>query len=124
MPTILLVGASGVLGGLIAQEAARRDLDLVLAGPHRDRLGPPAGTFRRGTARAVTVDVSAPETLDAVVSGADLVVNTVGPFTRLAPPLVEACLRARVPYVDVANELEAVLELLDRDAAARRRAVT
>jgi saccharopine dehydrogenase (NAD+, L-lysine-forming) len=80
--------------------------------------------LRRGAAREITVDVSASEALDAVVSGVDLVVNTVGPFTRLAAPLIEACLRARVPYVDVANELEAVLALLDRDAEANRRSVT
>jgi short subunit dehydrogenase-like uncharacterized protein len=122
--TMLLVGASGTLGGLIAREAARRDLDLVLAGRHRDRLVEIAGTFPPGTARAITVDASVPETLDSAVSGTDLVVNTVGPFTRLAAPLIEVCLRARVPYVDVANELEAVLALLDRDAEARRRSVT
>jgi short subunit dehydrogenase-like uncharacterized protein len=124
MPTVLLVGASGIMGGLIAQEAARRGLHLVLAGRHQDRLVDLAGTFGRGQARAMLVDVSASEALDAVVSGTDLVLNTVGPFARLAAPLIDACLRAGVPYVDLANELEAVLALLGRDAEARRRSVT
>ena len=124
MPTVLLVGAAGIMGRLIAQEAARRDLNLVLAGRHQDRLVDLAGTFGRGRARALLLDVSASAAVEAVISGTDLVLNTVGPFTRLAAPLIDACLGAGVPYVDLANEIEAVLALLGRDAEARRRSVT
>lgn len=124
MNTVLLVGASGIMGGLIAHEAARRNLRLVLAGRHQDRLVELAGALGRGQASALLLDAASPQALDDAVSGTDLVLNTVGPFTRLAPPLIDACLRAGVPYVDLANELEAVLALLARDAEARRRPVT
>jgi saccharopine dehydrogenase (NAD+, L-lysine-forming) len=121
---MLLVGATGTMGRLIAEEAARRDLDLVLAGRDADRLAEMARTFRAGQARTMIVDVAASQPLEPVVAGADLVLNTVGPFARLAPPLIDACLRAGIPYIDLANELDAVLALLDRDVEARRRSVT
>jgi short subunit dehydrogenase-like uncharacterized protein len=57
------------------------------------------------------------------MAGADLVLNTVGPFSRHAGPVVDACVEVGVPYVDLANELPAVRELLQRDAEARRRGV-
>ena len=53
-----------------------------------------------------------------------MVVNTVGPFTRTALPLARACLRAGTHYVDLANELDAVLQLLDLDPEARDRGIT
>ena len=76
-----------------------------------------------GQARTAIVDVGDPETLDPVIAGVDVVLNTVGPFTRLAEPVIAACLRARTAYVDLANELAAVQSLLGRDAEARRQGV-
>jgi saccharopine dehydrogenase (NAD+, L-lysine-forming) len=123
MATVLVLGASGTMGRLIAREGARRDLRLVLAGKRADRLVELASTFDSGQARAAVVDVCDPTTLDPVLAEVDVVLNAVGPFTRLAEPVVTACLRAGVPYVDLANELAAVRALLDRDGEARRRHV-
>jgi len=53
-----------------------------------------------------------------------VVLSTIGPFARQAGPVIDACLAARVPYVDIANEWPAVRGLLDRDEQARAHAVT
>jgi short subunit dehydrogenase-like uncharacterized protein len=52
-----------------------------------------------------------------------VVLSTIGPFARQAGPVIDACLAARVPYVDIANEWPAVRGLLDRDEQARAHAV-
>ncbi|MGI3783807.1 MAG: hypothetical protein ACRYG2_23825, partial [Janthinobacterium lividum] len=49
-----------------------------------------------------------------------VVVNTIGPFTRTTPPVVDACLAAGSDYVDLANDLAAVPALLARGAEAAR----
>ena len=46
-----------------------------------------------------------------------VVINTIGPFTATAPPVVGACLEAS-DYVDLANDVAAVSALLDMNAAA------
>ena len=46
---------------------------------------------------------------------ARLVLTTVGPFVRYGAPVLDACLDAGVSYVDIANELTAVREVLERD---------
>ncbi|MEE3919625.1 saccharopine dehydrogenase NADP-binding domain-containing protein [Micromonospora sp. BRA006-A] len=51
--------------------------------------------------------VDDPGSLDRALAGAAAVVNCAGPFASTAGPLIEAALRAGIPYVDVAAEIEA-----------------
>jgi short subunit dehydrogenase-like uncharacterized protein len=48
------------------------------------------------------------------------VVNCAGPFLDTALPVVEAALRAKIPYLDVAAEQAAAQSIRARDADARR----
>src|SRR4051794_24547177 len=70
-----------------------------------------------------TVDVSDMASLAEAIAGVRVVASTIGPFARLAGPVIDACLAARSPYVDIANEWPAVRHLLDRDVQARARGV-
>jgi short subunit dehydrogenase-like uncharacterized protein len=123
MATIAVIGASGTMGRLIAREAVRRDLNVVLAGRQADPLIELASTLPSGRARAAIVDVANPATLESALAEADVVVNTVGPFSRFAEPIILASLQSRTSYLDLANELSAVRALLDRDAEACQQGV-
>jgi short subunit dehydrogenase-like uncharacterized protein len=123
MTTIAVLGASGTVGRLIAREAARRDVHVILAGRQAEPLIELASSLPAGLAHAAIVDVVDPATLESVIAQADLVLNTIGPFSRFAEPIVSACVQAATPYVDLANELSAVRALLDRDEEARRHEV-
>jgi hypothetical protein len=59
-------------------------------------------------ARAASVDDAA--SLDRALEGTVAVVNCAGPFASTAGPVIEAALRAKIPYLDVAAELEANLD--------------
>src|SRR3954449_13036424 len=103
---VLLLGAAGSSGRLIAAELAGRGLSLRLAGRH---LGPLEDLARvmagRGATTAVrTVDAGDAASLADVLAGVRVAVSTIGPFTRLAGPVVDACLAARTPYVDIRSE--------------------
>jgi short subunit dehydrogenase-like uncharacterized protein len=124
MPTIWILGASGKGGRTIARElVAIGGVDVVLVGRDHDRLSAVAeslgGTVRTQVAGGLTELVS--------LIGAEkpaVVVNTIGPFSATAMPLARASMAAGTHYVDLANELEPVRELLDLDADARRHGVT
>jgi short subunit dehydrogenase-like uncharacterized protein len=123
---VLLLGAAGNSGRLIAAELAARGLSIRLAGRRR---GPLEDLARALTADGATTDVRTVDVGDAAslaeaIAGAGVVLSTIGPFTRQAGPVIDACLAAGVSYVDIANEWPAVRGLLDRDEQARAHAVT
>ncbi|MER0241140.1 saccharopine dehydrogenase NADP-binding domain-containing protein [Streptomyces sp. HSW2009] len=48
-----------------------------------------------------------PTALDRALTGVAAVINCAGPFASTAAPVIEAALRAGIPYLDVAAEVEA-----------------
>ncbi len=122
---VLLLGAAGNSGQVIAAELAARGLSLRLAGRRRGPLEDLAGELASVGAKAdvSAVDIGDRGSLAGAVAGAGIVLSVIGPFTRHAGPVIDACLTAGVPYVDIANEWPAVRGLLDRGDAARARDV-
>ncbi|MDH6577528.1 saccharopine dehydrogenase NADP-binding domain-containing protein [Kitasatospora sp. MAP5-34] len=129
MPSdFVVLGASGTTGGLIAEQLVRLGASVVLAGREAGRLVQLAERLAPGdpSVSTLVVDLADPDpaAVRALAGAGRVLVNTVGPFTRLAPPVVAACLAAGTAYVDLANERAAVRAVLDRDAEARERGVT
>src|SRR5690348_16918231 len=91
---VLLLGAAGNSGQLIAAELAARGLSVWLAGRRRGPLDDLARALAaNGAATDVRlVDVSDAGSLAAAIAGAGVVVSTIGPFARQAGPVIDACL--------------------------------
>ncbi|MFW6321208.1 MAG: saccharopine dehydrogenase family protein [Halohasta sp.] len=119
MDPLLLYGAYGYTGTLVARAAVDRGLDPVLAGRDPDRLHS-LGADLDCRSRAFALD----DDIDAHLSGVDAVLNCAGPFERTAEPLVEACLRRGVDYLDITGELPVFERLARRDGEAREAGVT
>jgi short subunit dehydrogenase-like uncharacterized protein len=122
---VLLLGAAGNSGRLIAAELAARSLSVRLAGRRRGPLEDLARVLGAdgATTQVRTVDVSDARSLAKAIDGVRVVLSTIGPFARQAGPVIDACLTAGVSYVDIANEWPAVRGLLDRDGQARAHGV-
>jgi len=118
---VLLLGAAGNSGRLIAAGLAARGLSVRLAGRRRGPLEDLAQDLAAdgATTDVRTVDVSDATSLAEAIAGVGGVLSTIGPFARQASPVIDACLAAGVSYVDIANEWAAVRGLLDRDEQAR-----
>jgi short subunit dehydrogenase-like uncharacterized protein len=116
----ILYGANGYTGEMIAREAARRGLSPVLAGRRPEKVEP--------LARALGLehrcfDLDDPAAVRAGLAGMTLALHCAGPFSATARPMMEACLQARVHYLDITGEV-AVFELAHEfDEAARRAGV-
>jgi short subunit dehydrogenase-like uncharacterized protein len=67
--------------------------------------------------------LSEPDQLDAALRDVAVVLNTAGPFSRTATPIVEACLRSGAHYLDITAENPAIAHVAARHAAARDRKV-
>jgi short subunit dehydrogenase-like uncharacterized protein len=118
---LLVYGAYGFTGALVAREAALRGLPAVLAGRDEARLAPLA----RGLGlphRAFPLDD--PGALARGLEGARAVLHCAGPFSRTAAPVADACLAAGVHYLDITGEGAVFEAIAARGAAAERAGVT
>ncbi|MGW8362771.1 saccharopine dehydrogenase family protein [Streptomyces wedmorensis] len=105
---VVVFGAYGHTGRFVVAELLGRGFTPILSGRDAGRLEALAAEHGGLDVRPATVDD--PDALDRALAGADAVVNCAGPFAVTAAPLIEAALRAKVPYVDVAAEIEANLD--------------
>ncbi|HVK21146.1 MAG TPA: NAD(P)H-binding protein [Actinokineospora sp.] len=103
MTQVTVYGASGHTGRFIVSELRERGLTPVLSGRDPGKLAALGGDIR-----VAAVDDAA--ALDRALTGSAAVINAAGPFAGTAGPVVEAALRAGIPYLDVAAELEAVVD--------------
>ncbi|MET0448240.1 MAG: saccharopine dehydrogenase NADP-binding domain-containing protein [Aeromicrobium sp.] len=115
-PALLIYGATGYTGTLIAEEAARTGVDFAVAG--RDRTKVEALAARLGvTGRAFALDD--PAVVRDELSGARVLLNVAGPFSLTADKLIDASIAEGVHYLDTTAEL-ATYQLAEQrsDAAA------
>ncbi|MQY14456.1 hypothetical protein SRB5_46230 [Streptomyces sp. RB5] len=105
MGSVAVFGAYGHTGRFVVARLLERGFTPVLVGRDGAKLGDLAASYPGLEARTASVDD--PASLDGALSGADAVINCAGPFATTAAPVIEAALRARIPYVDVAAEIEA-----------------
>ncbi|MBL1082286.1 saccharopine dehydrogenase NADP-binding domain-containing protein [Streptomyces actinomycinicus] len=102
--TVVVFGAYGHTGRFVVAELGERGYSPVLAGRAPDKLK--AMAHETGL-DARTASVDDPASLDRALAGAAAVINCAGPFAVTAGPVIEAALRAGIPYLDVAAEIEA-----------------
>lgn len=109
-PRILIYGATGYTGRLVATEAAKRDVDLVLAGRDPERLKAVADPLGADVA---AIELGEASRLRVLLDGVDAVLHVAGPFSHTARPMVDACLATGTHYLDVTGEID-VFEAIAR----------
>ncbi|BCJ37830.1 saccharopine dehydrogenase [Actinocatenispora thailandica] len=105
---IAVYGAYGHTGRFVVAELRDRGFRPVLSGRDEHRLRALAAAHPGTEVRPAAVDD--PAALDRALAGVAAVINCAGPFATTAGPVVEAALRAGIPYLDVAAEIEANLD--------------
>ncbi|KOG31405.1 saccharopine dehydrogenase family protein [Streptomyces resistomycificus] len=105
---VAVYGAYGHTGRFVVAQLRERGFVPVLSGRDSGKLEAFAASLPGLDVRPASVDD--PAALDRALAGTAAVINCAGPFATTAAPLIEAALRAGIPYVDVAAEIEANLD--------------
>src|SRR5215471_18217114 len=113
---IIVYGAYGKTGTMIAKAAVERGHEVVLSGGDRDRL---ARLSAEMGVRAVAVRLEEQAALRQLIRGAASVIHVAGPFATTFRPMLEACSAEGVPYVDLNGELDVFRAI--EDYAGRQR---
>ncbi|MFD7965403.1 saccharopine dehydrogenase family protein [Streptomyces zaomyceticus] len=110
--TVAVFGAYGHTGRFVVAELLARGFVPVASGRDAEKLRALAASVPGLDVRPASVDD--PASLDRALSGAAAVINCAGPFATTGAPVIEAALRAGIPYVDVAAEIEANVDTFAR----------
>jgi len=116
---IVLFGATGYTGRRTAGSMVARGLTPVLAGRDPARLAAVAAEL--GGLETVAADVTDSASVAALVGRGDVLVTTVGPFTALGRPAVDAAIRAGAVYLDSTGEPPFIKQVFERMGPAAER---
>lgn len=120
MSKALLYGCYGYTGDLVSRAARAAGRELCVAG--RDAARTRAIAARDGfEARVFALDD--PGALDAGLAGVSVVLHCAGPFARTSRPMVDACLRRGVHYLDITGEIPVFQTTFSFDGPAMERGV-
>ncbi len=117
--TVVLYGASGYTGRLVAGELHRRGVEHVLSGRDLTKLEP-VGAEHGTPVKAVPLDDEAG--LRDLLADASAVINCAGPFTLAGDALVRAAVDTGTHYVDSTGEQSFIQMVFERHGAAAERA--
>ncbi|MGB8190652.1 MAG: saccharopine dehydrogenase NADP-binding domain-containing protein [Chitinophagaceae bacterium] len=118
--SLLLYGANGYTGELIARYASQYGLTPVLAGRRKEVIEPIAEKLQLPYKIINLNDAAA---LEDALTDCKLVIHAAGPFQYTAKEMVEACLKTGTHYIDINGDI-AVFEMLKKyDAAAKSRGI-
>ncbi|WP_374025212.1 trans-acting enoyl reductase family protein [Mycobacterium sp. HNNTM2301] len=115
---VVLYGATGFVGKLTAEYLTRTgpDTRVALAGRSTERLRAVRDALGEN-ARSwplIAADASSPSTLNEMAARTQVVITTVGPYTRYGLPLVAACAAAGTDYADLTGEPPFIRDSIDQ----------
>ena len=116
---LLIYGANGYTGNLIARQAAARGLSPIVAGRNREQV--------EALARELACEsrVFALEgDLRTQLAGVRVVLHCAGPYVHTSAPMLDACIAARAHYLDLTGELPVFESVYARDAELRAVSIT
>jgi short subunit dehydrogenase-like uncharacterized protein len=100
---LLVYGAYGNTGSMVARTALERGHEVVLAGADRHRLDLLSAEIG---ARAAQAKLDSPLELRQLIRKTACVIHVAGPFAATFRPMLEACSAEGIPYLDLNGELD------------------
>lgn len=120
--TVLIVGGAGAMGrwavrGIAQMGSAEKllvaDIDLARAEQVAAEVGGPCAAIR--------LDATDTGAMKAAFADCDVILNTMGPFSKFARPILEAAIDADCHYLDIDDDWESTVEADELDARAREK---
>lgn len=124
-PVVGLLGATGITGRTalahLVARAGEAGADVVVGARDPERVRALCAERGIPVPGLVRTDVTDPASLRELARQADVLVNLAGPYTRLAPPVLAACVAEGTHYLDLTGETP-LARRTDRDLHAAARA--
>lgn len=116
---VVLYGATGYTGRLIAQELAEQEAEFAIAGRSPGKLDDLADELD-AEPTVIEASIDDAEALESMASRAPVVASAAGPFEDLGPPVIEACLSEGTDFLDITGEQTFLRWAANQDARVER----
>jgi short subunit dehydrogenase-like uncharacterized protein len=114
---VVVFGATGITGRRVAEYLAARapelDASWAAAGRSAEKVKSVLADADVTPPEIVVADVGDRDSLAEMASRARVVLNLVGPYTRYARPVIEACVAAGTHYADLTGEIPFAREAIN-----------
>lgn len=115
MGGVLIYGATGYTGQLVAKRAKALGMSPILSGRNADKVkavAEPLGFEWRAA------DVNDATALDKALDGIEVVLHIAGPFSATSRQMADACIRKGAHYLDITGEIAVIEALASRSNEA------
>ncbi|WP_069741120.1 saccharopine dehydrogenase family protein [Streptomyces sp. EN23] len=118
---VIVIGAAGEMSRIAVERLAIAPggWELVLTDIRPENLEPLTRKLPVGKATVQRLDLFDGAALRSLIDGAALVLLGAGPYIRTSSPVIEACLDAKVPYLDFDDDVESTEHALSLDQKAK-----
>lgn len=120
---VVLYGATGYTGRLVARDLADQGASFAIAGRDRQRLEALADELDVEPG-IIVASVDEPEALAAMAARTATLASAAGPFNRIGQPVLEAALETGTHFVDTTGEQAYLRWAADQDDRARKAGMT
>jgi hypothetical protein len=115
---VLIYGASGYTGKIIAESLAQRDIPFYMAGRTMARLEKAKAIVEERFGGRIDAELvvasNTAEELRPLFEKVDIVINVAGPFMQVAWPIVETALECNCHYTDTTGEQDWTIAIAEK----------
>jgi saccharopine dehydrogenase-like NADP-dependent oxidoreductase len=124
MTLVVIIGGTGRVGTCIAQDLLTyTSTDITLTG-RNVQIGEAATALLGKQTRFQQLDLSQPESIQQSIRGANVVIDTAGPFHPRNLVVLEACIAQKINYLDVSDDRSFTQRALGLNTAAEAAGIT
>jgi len=119
--SLMIYGAYGYTGALIAELAVAKGLKPIIAGRDEAKTKVIADKYQLPFQ---VFDLDDSTNLEKILSKVEILMNAAGPYSKTAKPMVNACLATKTHYLDVTGELAVFEWIATKDQEAKEKGIT
>lgn len=123
---VVVLGGAGGMGSMAVKDLAIHDHfdEVVVADVNLLAAQQVVEAVNHSKVTAAQIDVTQHDQLTALLQGASIVINFVGPYYKFAPMIIRACMEVKVDYVDICDDYDAAERIIEMDEEVKKAGIT